>query len=152
MVNEIQELTKEELQKLTIEELWKRHKLIVVSVERMEYDAKELLNDISQRMQFTEGIVLGLLYGIIGNLVVSHYYGVFEGITLARYDSLFWSNLVVFLIGLATIIVLTVIFYRRFVKLRKGKERSRKLMTTIEDSKRELRAMEYKFEEKRTEE
>jgi len=141
-----------EKQKLTIEELWKKYRLLIESEEKIEYYAKELLGDISQQMQFTEGIVLGLLYGIIGNLVISHYYGVFEGITLARYDSLFWSNLVVFLVGLATIIILTVIFYRRLTKLKKAKERNRKLITQIENQKRELKEFEYKYKEKRTKE
>lgn len=151
---------------MTKEDLLKEaHKVLDWASERAEHFTNQLSESVNQRMQFTEGVALGLLYGIIGNLVVSHYYEVFEGITLARYDSLFWSNLTAFLIGLGSIIVLTIIFRRRLKKLKGYGEQIHQLTIDLNELKterqlgadliNEFKKMEddsKKTEEKRTEE
>lgn len=47
---------------------------------------------------FWKGVFLGLFYGIIGNMLVSHYYGFFTGFVMGKFDSLFWWNLIFFFI------------------------------------------------------
>ena len=77
-------------------------------------------NWLNQRVYFLQGIALGLFYGIVGNIFVSHYYQVFEGLTLGKFDVLFWTNLVVFVIALVLILLVSVIFYYQLRKYKSG--------------------------------
>jgi len=139
MVNEKQKPTKEDLLEQLKRAIWLD--------EQLQQQTKDVLNDVSQRMQFIEGIGLGLLYGIIGNIVVSHYYGLYERHVLGVYDSLFWSNLYAFLLGFAIVVVVTIFFIRRLARLRKAESRSKNLMTKVQDARNELMALEDKLSE-----
>lgn len=76
-----------------------------------------------EHLYFLKGIALGLFYGIVGNIFVSHYYQVFEGLILSRFDVLYWSNFVVFVVALILIILVTMTFYFQIEKLRTEGER-----------------------------
>lgn len=54
-----------------------------------------------------KGIALGLFYGIIGNMLVSHYYQIFQGIVIWQLDTMFWTNLAVFVIILVVIVIVS---------------------------------------------
>ena len=72
---------------------------------------------MKERKQFIRGLALGLMYGIIGNVVASHYYRLFEGLSRGLYDNLFYSNLVMLLVSLFIIGVLTKIWYGELRKI-----------------------------------
>ncbi len=83
--------------------------------------ASSVMQTLQQRIDFLRGIALGLFYGIVGNILVSHYYTVFEGLTLWKIDVLFWSNLMVMIVALVLIIFTSAIFYRRMRKYETGR-------------------------------
>lgn len=79
--------------------------------------AKELVEKAHQKKAFWKGIALGLFYGIIGNMLVSHYYGVFSGLTLGQYGELFYANVLAFSITLAAVLVVTWGWMRSMAKM-----------------------------------
>lgn len=74
-----------------------------------------------RRIDFTKGIALGLLYGVIGNLFVQFFYPVVEALTIAKYDVLFFSNLTISLFSLS-ILLYTTINLRKQLKENEIKE------------------------------
>lgn len=79
---------------------------------------------LRKRIFWIEGIALGLFYGIIGNILVSHYIEVFKSITMWRIDKLFWTNLIVFAITLAVILVVSWRWIISLVKLKGSVKKS----------------------------
>jgi hypothetical protein len=51
--------------------------------------------------------MLGLFYGIIGNMLVSHYYGVFTGLVAWNFDKGFFANLASFIIILCAVLIVS---------------------------------------------
>lgn len=72
-----------------------------------------------QGTRFIEGIFLGLFYGVLGNVLVSHYFGLIESLTLSRYNAMFRVNCLVLSVAAVAILVVSVIYYRRFRTWRK---------------------------------
>ena len=88
----------------------KEDKEFLEDFEEFEKEYLERAETHLRKIDFTKGIALGLLYGIIGNLFVQFFYPVVEGIILQKFDVLFWSNLVISLIALSIIILATLSF------------------------------------------
>lgn len=65
------------------------------------------LQTLQQRTYLIQGVALGLFYGIVGNILVSHYYGVFEGLAKAEYGNVFLASLIILIVGLVLIIFLS---------------------------------------------
>jgi hypothetical protein len=78
---------------------------------------KDLVAKAHQKKAFWKGLALGLFYGIIGNMLVSHYYGVFNGLVIGQYDTLFWTNVFVFIIILIAILIVSLKWMRSIVKI-----------------------------------
>ena len=90
-------------------------------LELIRYLKKEkihLIEFFRERIFWIKGIALGLFYGIIGNILASHYIEVFRSIVTWQIDKLFWTNLIVLVITLAVILVVS---WRWFVSLAKLK-------------------------------
>lgn len=111
------------------------------SYEQLISEAHELREEISksvetfeQRKYLTEGIALGLFYGIIGNIVVSHYYGLFQGLATRNFDDFFRINLFVFVVSLAVVLVITYGWLQRL----KGLEGKRKELLELTSEMKEL--------------
>jgi len=79
--------------------------------------AKDLIEKAHQKKAFWRGIALGLFYGIIGNMLVSHYYGLFTGLVEWKIDTLFWTNLITFLIVLGAILIVSWKWLRSMAKI-----------------------------------
>ena len=77
-----------------------------------------LIEIFRERIFWIKGIALGLFYGIIGNILASHYIEVFKSIVMWQIDKLFWTNLIVLVITLAVILVVS---WRWFISLAKLK-------------------------------
>jgi ABC-type multidrug transport system fused ATPase/permease subunit len=77
---------------------------------------KELVAKAQQKKFFWKGLMLGLFYGIIGNMLVSHYYGVFTGLVALKFDDLFLANLVSFIIILCAILLVSWKVYQSIAK------------------------------------
>lgn len=88
----------------------KEDKEFLEAFEEFEKEYLERAETHRKKIDFTTGIALGLLYGIIGNLFVQFFYPVVEGIILQKFDVLFWSNLVISVIALSVIILATLSF------------------------------------------
>ena len=57
------------------------------------------------QMSMMKGVVLGLFYGVVGNVAVTHYYQILRGAVMSEFDTLFWTNLVI-LVAMSPIIVI----------------------------------------------
>lgn len=79
--------------------------------------AMDLVDKAKQKKAFWKGLALGLFYGIIGNMLVSHYYGVFNGLIVGQFDTMFWANTIVFSIILAAILIVSLVWIRSMTKL-----------------------------------
>ena len=79
------------------------------------------LDFIGQRIDFLKGLLVGLFFGIAGNMFVQHWYQVFEGLILGKFDTIFFSNVTVFIVGLVVICIITVILYRRITRYEKAR-------------------------------
>lgn len=118
------------------EEIFKGiNKVLEETINEAEKVMSSTSNWIQQRVDFLQGIALGLFYGIVGNIFVSHYYQVFEGLTLGKFDVLFWTNLVVFFITLAMILLVSIIFYYRMKKYKSGKRELSELLNELYEIK-----------------
>jgi hypothetical protein len=86
----------------------------VVDENELDRRAREVIEELRPKAEslhqekfLLRGVALGLFYGIIGNMLVSHYYEVFRGIVIWQFDTLFWTNLVVFISILVAIILVS---------------------------------------------
>ena len=121
-----------------------RHELVEFEEIRKNYEL--YLGEHQSNIGLFRGIALGLVYGIIGNLFVQHWYPLFERVILCNFDIVFWSNLPVCAFALFLILCVTVM-YRRQVK-KESLEISRTLsgwrgiIDKIEGMKRRLKELE----------
>jgi hypothetical protein len=88
-----------------------------------------LADKMRQDRMFFQGIALGLFYGIFGNIFVSHYYRIFEGLVLGQIDNLFWMNVVALII---VMIVMSMVSLRYIRKYRTLKRAEHQLSAIIE--------------------
>lgn len=121
------------------EEIEEREKFYLDALghlQKLDDSVSRLSNSIEQHQYFVQGIALGLFYGIIGNIVISHYYGVFEGLELSKFDTLFWSNLLVFVVGLAFILAISGIWYSKLKRLKSSQNKVSLIKNLIEDERK----------------
>ena len=89
------------------------------NLEAVRRSIKELepaIETMRQQKFLMKGVALGLFYGIIGNILVSHYYEVFKGTVIWQFEKLFWTNLISLII---VIVVILVVSWRWLVSLTK---------------------------------
>ena len=85
-----------------------------------------------RRIDLTKGVVLGLFYGIIGNVFVQFFYPVIEEIILWEFEPSILGNIIISIISLAFILYVTVRFRNQ---LRQLEDRTDKVINEIEESK-----------------
>ena len=73
----------------------------------------------SSRIDFRNGIVLGLILGIFGNLAVQYSFPMFEGVVLGKYDNVFLGSVLILSISS---LILTITLWR-FHKLRQDDQK-----------------------------
>jgi divalent metal cation (Fe/Co/Zn/Cd) transporter len=103
-------------------------------LERLEKSALELAGEHQRRIDLVRGVALGLLYGIIGNLFVQHWYPIFEGLVLKKYDSIFWADVILAILILAVIIYTTYSYSRQLIESDNRMKAARAEATTIRRS------------------
>ena len=57
------------------------------------------------QMSMMKGVVLGLFYGVVGNVAVTHYYQILRGAVMSEFDTMFWTNLVI-LVAMSSMIAI----------------------------------------------
>jgi len=102
-------------------------------IKKTEKIASSASATLEARITFLRGVALGLFYGIIGNIFVSHYYQVFEGLALGKFDIVFRSNVMLFSVSLVLIIIVSIVFYYRMKKYEKGKRELSEVLTELEE-------------------
>jgi hypothetical protein len=60
-----------------------------------------------RRIDFTKGVILGLVYGLVGNFCVQFFYPVVESWVLNEYTSMYWIDVVVSAVSFAAILCVT---------------------------------------------
>jgi hypothetical protein len=120
-------------------------KLELIALTNLKAERLEQSEEHKRRVDFTSGVALGLIYGVIGNLVVQHYYGVFEGLETGVIDNLFWSNAAVFVIGIVVIIVITLYFIK---EIKREKNKAKKAKDDSEVFRKAIQKRELLLERK----
>jgi hypothetical protein len=104
-------------------------------------DQLEIAEDNRRRIDLMRGIILGLLYGVIGNIFVQHWYGLFEGLSSWNLNLLFWQNLAVACFALVGILLVSYDFYKQIKKAeateKSTKDHAERIRIAIQ--KREMR-------------
>jgi len=59
------------------------------------------------QMPMMKGVVLGLFYGVVGNVVVTHYYQILRGAVMSEFDMMFWMNLVMLVAMLSILVIVS---------------------------------------------
>lgn len=104
------------------------------------------LTNLEGQIGSIKGIALGLFYGIVGNMFVSHFYGLLEGALNGNYGFFFLLNLLVSLSTFILIVSVSVISYCNLQTLTKEKDALSKeflrlvnqLLGTINDKSNEV--------------
>lgn len=121
-----------------------RHELREFEEIRKNYEL--WLGEHLSNIGLFRGIALGLVYGIIGNLFVQHWYPLFERVVLGNFDILFWSNVPVCAFALFTILCVTIIYRRQIKKevweIHKTLRGEREVIEKIEGMRRRLEELE----------
>ena len=97
----------------------------IVSVESLKLTEKKILSLIPKLEQvllsqeFIRGVTIGLVYGIVGNMIVLHYHKAFERLMLGEFDALLWANLIVFIVAFTSIFVISIKWRGKWKKLEK---------------------------------
>ena len=86
------------------------------AVRRSIKELKPAIETMRQQKFLIKGVALGLFYGIIGNILVSHYYEVFKSIVMWQFEKLFWPSLTSLIIF---IVVVLVVSWRWLISLTK---------------------------------
>lgn len=93
-------------ERMTVDEV----RLELIALRSMKNEELAQAEKYKGRVYLKVGVVLGLLYGLIGNLAVVHWYGVFEGLETKVYGNLFWANVAVTIVAIIVIIGVTIQF------------------------------------------
>jgi hypothetical protein len=101
-------------------------------LERLKETMSVLVEGHRRRIDLVRGIALGLLYGIIGNLFVQHWYPVFEGLVLGKYDLTFSANVIVSASVLIVILYTTIIYHRQLTKEEEKENKARGDLEVLE--------------------
>lgn len=90
--------------------------------EEISQEYRTIASEHQSSIDFNKGIMLGLLYGIIGNIFVQFFYPVIDAIARAQYDLLFASNATISIAALTLIIYLTIKFWNDISRHKKDKK------------------------------
>lgn len=85
------------------------------------------------------GIILGLVLGIFGNLIAQYFYLVLEGIMLLRFDKLFYVNGFVFSISIIIVVFVGYYFKKRIAGEKKYLWSMKDGVTNLERRTEDLR-------------
>jgi len=80
----------------------------VKHLEETQKDWIKSAEEYRRRVDFTKGVVLGLVLGIVGNLLVQFFYPVVESLVLGEYTNVFWANMTISAVALVIIVYITV--------------------------------------------
>ena len=107
-----------------------RGKYRILEKESLNH-CRTYIEGIRSQISFLNGIVLGLVVGIVGNLVAQYFSLVLEGWLLLRFDNLFIVNSLV--LSVSAIVLISIILY-----FRKKRALEEKTLSGMLDSERNL--------------
>lgn len=87
------------------------------AIDAKKEEAKGLVEKARQMRFFYKGVFIGLFYGIMGNMLVSHYYAIFTAVEAREFDSLFWWNVLFFIIFLCIVAFVSYKVWRSMAKI-----------------------------------
>jgi hypothetical protein len=86
--------------------------------ENVKRDTLNVLQETQRRHDLELGVILGLLYGIIGNLFVQFFYPVIEKLVTSTFDIIFFSDLFISIVAFILIIAITREYMQRLRNLK----------------------------------
>jgi len=74
------------------------------------------------QMSMMKGVVLGLFYGVVGNVAVTHYYQILRGAVMSEFDTMFWTNLVILVVMSSIIVIVSWKWHSSMTKMERAME------------------------------
>jgi hypothetical protein len=90
---------------VTIKDVDKNKRIEDGDMRKILKEMEPYIEATRSQMSMMKGVVLGLFYGIVGNLVVTHYYQILRGVVMSEFDTMFWTNLAI-LVPMSSIIAI----------------------------------------------
>ena len=90
---------------MTIKDVDKNKRIEDGDMRKILKEMEPYIEATRSQMSMMKGVVLGLFYGIVGNLVVTHYYQILRGAEMSEFDTMFWTNLAI-LVPMSSIIAI----------------------------------------------
>lgn len=119
----------------------------IEQLERQRQQVLRIASSAERRRNFLQGIMLGLFYGIIGNMIVSHYYGLLE-----EFGNPFWLNISILVSCIILVVLTSVKWFMRTQNLEEMTEeiaqytgRVQKLIEDMRDLKERKEYLEARF-------
>jgi hypothetical protein len=101
----------------------------------------DILQDSQRRHDLNTGLILGLIYGIIGNLFVQFFYPVVEKLVMGNFDGIFWVDLFVSAAALIGIFFTTIEYRDRQTQSSKAIDNAKRVIDEIDDHIRRFTKM-----------
>ena len=74
------------------------------------------------QISMMKGVVLGLFYGIVGNLVVIHYCQILRGAAMSEFHTMFWTNLVILVVTSSILVLVSLRLHSATARMERGLE------------------------------
>lgn len=111
--------------------LEERKKKVVKEYKKLIDTTNSVIGTFEQDIRFLQGVLLGLFYGIVGNIFASHCYGMLQGLVSNSFDTLFWINLIVSIGSMVLIIIVSRKYYTKHRKIKAIKERLKDVVSEL---------------------
>jgi hypothetical protein len=92
-------------------------------------DLRKILKEIEphieamhSQMSMMKGVILGLFYGVVGNMVVTHYYQILRGAVMSEFDTMFWTNLVILVVMSSILVIISLRLHSSMAKQERESE------------------------------
>jgi len=90
---------------MAIKDVDKKRRIEDEDLRKILKEIEPHIEAIHSHMSMMKGVILGLFYGVVGNMVVTHYYQILRGAVMSEFDTMFWTNLVI-LVAMSSILVI----------------------------------------------
>lgn len=99
--------------------------LEIKALENMRKESTDKSQELQSRQDLMLGVILGLLYGIIGGFFVQFIYPVIQSLIIMKYDTMFLPDAIFSVISFAMIIGTTITYKRRLDKIGQVKKKAK---------------------------
>lgn len=95
----------------------KNRRIEDVDVRKVLKEMEPYIEATRSQISMMKGVVLGLFYGVVGNVIVTHYYQIFRGAVMSEFDTMFWTNLAILIPMLSLVVIVSWKWHNSMAKM-----------------------------------